>query len=185
MENVHRILAELSGESRHITLRRALEEKTRDHLRTVLMNEDYSAIEKWYTSDVTMVVALDATLDGEVLYGQEEVIQYFKTIHKQVDIGVVPVLTISDRGRITCYAESYYRWMGCGELSVPPFVGWPVVSRGDVLKVREVVVFDLNEEMKVRRVEWRFMETESLGQVSIEGSAKESMKLMALIQGDV
>ncbi|EQB50721.1 hypothetical protein CGLO_09816 [Colletotrichum gloeosporioides Cg-14] len=195
MEQVHRILAELSGASRDLALRRALEEKARDHLIRLLMHEDYEGIPTWYTCDVTMVLGLDTTLDGEILKGQDEVIQHFTTLQEQTDIVVVPVLVIADRGRITAYTETYYRWLGKddkedGEMFVEepveaPFVGWPAVTFGDVLKVREVVVFDLNEQMKVKRVEWRQLGMEHLGEASVDALALQSEKLKVRIQGDL
>ncbi|KAF4809096.1 hypothetical protein CGCSCA5_v011749 [Colletotrichum siamense] len=190
MEQVHRILAELSGESRDLALRRALEETARDHVIGLLMHEDYDRVTQWYAHDVTMVLGLDTTLDGEILKGHDEVIQHFTTLQEQTDIVVVPVLTIADRGRITAYTETYYRWLGKddkddkddGEMFVEepveaPFVGWPAVVFGDVLKVREVVVFDLNGEMKVKRVEWRQLGMEHLGDASVDALALQSEKL--------
>ncbi|KAI8292056.1 hypothetical protein K4K56_006337 [Colletotrichum sp. SAR 10_98] len=187
MEQVHRILAELSGESRDIALRRALEETARDHVIGLLMHEDYDRVTQWYAHDVTMVFGLDTTLDGEILKGHDEVIQHFTNLQEQTDIVVVPVLVIADRGRITAYTETYYRWLGKddkedGEMFVEepveaPFVGWPAVVFGDVLKVREVVVFDLNGEMKVKRVEWRQLGMEHLGDASLDAMALQSEKL--------
>ncbi|KAF4928009.1 hypothetical protein CGCVW01_v002219 [Colletotrichum viniferum] len=196
MEQVHRILAELSGESRDIALRRALEETARDHVIGLLMHEDYDRVTQWYTHDVTMVLGLDTTLDGEILKGHDEVIQHFTNLQEQTDIVVVPVLVIADRGRITAYTETYYRWLGKddkedGEMIVEepveaPFVGWPAVVFGEVLKVREVVVFDLNEQdMKVKRVEWRQLGMEHLGEASVDALALQSEKLKVRIQGDV
>ncbi|KAI8263404.1 hypothetical protein K4K58_013004 [Colletotrichum sp. SAR11_239] len=190
MEQVHRILAELSGESRDLALRRALEETARDHVIGLLMHEDYDRVTQWYAHDVTMVLGLDTTLDGEILKGHDEVIQHFTNLQEQTDIVVVPVLTIADRGRITAYTETYYRWLGKddkddkddGQMFVEepvkaPFVGWPAVVFGDVLKVREVVVFDLNGEMKVKRVEWRQLGMEHLGDASVDALALQSEKL--------
>ncbi|KAI8204059.1 hypothetical protein KHU50_003127 [Colletotrichum sp. SAR 10_65] len=101
MEQVHRILAELSGQSRDLALRRALEETARDHLIGLLMHEDYDRVTQWYTHDVTMVLGLDTTLDGEILKGHEEIVEHFVNLQQQTEIVVVPVLTIADRGRIT------------------------------------------------------------------------------------
>ncbi|KAH0436401.1 hypothetical protein CcaCcLH18_04421 [Colletotrichum camelliae] len=198
MEQVQRILAELSGESRDIALRRALEETARDHLIGLLMDDDYDRVTQWYTYDVTMVLGLDTTLDGEILKGHEEIIQHFVNIQDQTEIVHIPILTIADRGRITAYTETYYKWLGkdgeshydisgtlIKEPVEAPFVGWPEVVYGDVLKVREVVVFDLDEQRKVKRVEWRQLGMEQLGDVSLNAMAVQSEKLKVRIEGDV
>ncbi|KAI8316628.1 hypothetical protein K4K61_003284 [Colletotrichum sp. SAR11_59] len=183
MEQVHRILAELSGESRDLALRRALEETARDHLIGLLMHEDYDRVTQWYTDDVTMVLGLDTTLDGEILKGHEEIVEHFVNLQQQTEIVVVPILTIADRGRITVYTESYYKWLGKSEQAdslfvdepvEAPFVGWPEVSYGDVLKMREVVVFDLDEHTKVKRVDWRLIGMDHLGQASLDALALQT-----------
>ncbi|KAK2769957.1 hypothetical protein CKAH01_14893 [Colletotrichum kahawae] len=193
-ERDNRILAELSGESRDIALRRALEETARDHLIGLLLHEDYERVIQWYTHDVTMVLGLDTTLDGEILKGHEEIIQHFVNIQQQTEIVHVPVLTIADRGRISAYTETCYKWLGkngkadydfSGALNKEPveapFVGWPEVVYGEVLKVREVVVFDLNEQMKVKRVEWRQLGMEHLGDASLDAMALQSEKLKVIM----
>ncbi|KAF9870912.1 hypothetical protein CkaCkLH20_11584 [Colletotrichum karsti] len=198
MDHVHRILAELSGESRDIALRRALEETARDHLIRLLVHEDYDQIRLWYADDVTMVVGLDTTLDGEILKGHEEIAEHYLNVHEQTEVLMIPVLTIADRGRVTVYTETFYKWLGkvdkeslldsgC-DIEEPveaPFVGWPAVSHYDVLKVREVVVFDLDDQMKVRRIECRQLGQDNLGQVSMDAQAQMSEKLKVRIQGDI
>ncbi|KAF6824820.1 hypothetical protein CMUS01_10088 [Colletotrichum musicola] len=208
MEHVNRIIAELSGDSRDIAFRRALEETARNHLACLLVHEEYETIDAWYAPDVTMVTGLDTTLDGEILKGHDEIKMHYEALHDQAEILLVPVLAVSDRGRITVYTETYYKWLGKVEddakdrnveppfvrimeddakddIVEPPFVGWPAVSYGDVLKSREVVVFDLNDEMKVKRVEWRQLGMDLLGKVSLDAQARKSEELQALIQGDI
>lgn len=191
MEQVNRIIEELSGNSRDIAFRRALEETARHHLTRVLSDQEYDTITAWYAPDVTMVTGLDTTLDGEILKGHDEIMEHFQNFHYQNEIVLVPVLTISDRGRITVYTETFYQWLAKPEddpnnaRDEQPFVGWPCVSYLDIVKSREVVVFDLNEEMKVRRIEWRQLGVENLGQGSIDAHAKESEELRTMIEGDI
>ncbi|KAF6804375.1 hypothetical protein CSOJ01_10227 [Colletotrichum sojae] len=191
MEQVNRIIEELSGDSKDIAFRRALEETARHHLMSVLNHQDYDTITAWYTPDVTMVTGLDTTLDGEILKGHDEIINHFDNFQYENSILLVPILTISDRGRITVYTETFYQWLAKPEDEAKnardeqPFVGWPCVSYHDVVKSREVVVFDLNEEMKVRRIEWRQLGVENLGKGSLDAYAKQSEELREMIEGDI
>ncbi|WYZ38016.1 hypothetical protein EsH8_II_001522 [Colletotrichum jinshuiense] len=195
MEHVNRTLAELSGEAKDLAFRRPLEQKARDHLIRLHVFEDYDQISAWYTEDITMVLGLDTTLDGEILKGRAEIEDHFAALHRQTSIEMVPFLVVADRGRITCFTETFYKWLGGKredgkaedpeDLEEAPFVGWPMVSHGDVLKLREVIVFDLDEKMMVKRVECRQLSMEQLGKVGLDTCARESEKLAALFYGDI
>ncbi|GJC96351.1 hypothetical protein CH63R_08340 [Colletotrichum higginsianum IMI 349063] len=144
-EKFERFVAEMRGDSQDTPLRPALE----SNFKYIL---DKSTKTK-FTEDITLV--FDTTNIGGILKGKQELVSYFKEEHQvHARIITVPITTIVDRGRITCYADQYF------------------YHGDDGMKRTTLIICDLDDSQLIERMEYRKVKEDEEFQ-GIEGDFME------------
>ncbi|KAF9870918.1 hypothetical protein CkaCkLH20_11590 [Colletotrichum karsti] len=143
-EAFRRYRDEIAGSDR--SLRFILYDRARDLIHNLAAGNSANLMD-WVTDDVTLVTDLDAP--GNIYKGKKELLHYFDND----DLGVlyhwhegseeVPTLLIVDRGRITCHLERL-RWDS---------------DASSVERQHVVATFDLNDESRIKRIEYRLLQT--------------------------
>ncbi|WQF84069.1 Putative NTF2-like domain superfamily protein [Colletotrichum destructivum] len=140
-EQFQRFLDEMNGDSNDIPLRPVLESKSRYILDSFDSN-DVDEILDGLSEDITLV--LDTKSPGEIIKGKQELISYFEAQHAQHTwIKTIPIITIVDSGRITCYSKQCFCEDGLGLMSTM------------------LIIYDLNASQLIQRMEYRKIEKDS------------------------
>ncbi|KAK6222468.1 hypothetical protein QIS74_04170 [Colletotrichum tabaci] len=104
-EHFERFVAEMRGSSKDVPLRPVLETNFHYTLARVDDNKADEYLEA-FADDVTLIHETKNL--GTIFKGKQELASYFRSKHlAHTRIKTVPIVTIVDRDRITCYAEQY------------------------------------------------------------------------------
>ncbi|KAH8896902.1 hypothetical protein GQ53DRAFT_890378 [Thozetella sp. PMI_491] len=128
---------------------------------------DYAAQHAFYTDDVELVLP-DTTVG--TLKGKGGIMAHYGAIHANADETVVPLIVMSDRGRVFLQMEAYFYYKNEVEQAVHNYHVHP----GDVIRIRCCAIYDLAEGGKMRRITCYLFGEELLGKVDVRDKIKES-----------
>ncbi|KAL0942024.1 uncharacterized protein CTRU02_204787 [Colletotrichum truncatum] len=152
-EGFTRLATELSGNSHDKPLRACLYE------RMLILLEELSIgsvrdLEDWVVDRVTFITSLNRP--GHIYKGKKEVIKYFDDFpddqRSETHFEGLPILVIVDRGRITCHMERMY----CANVETNKFE-----------KETFLLVFDLNANNYIERIEYRLLQSKKVSIVGL------------------
>lgn len=147
-ENFERFVAEMRGSSKDVPLRPVLEMNFHYTLARVDDNKADEYLEA-FADDVTLIHETKSF--GTILKGKQELASYFRSKHlAYTRIKTLPIVTIVDRDRITCYAEQYLYHGKDGVMSTM------------------LIICDLNDSQLIGRMEYRKVKAD-LSFLELEG----------------
>lgn len=130
-------------------------------------NKDYPGQHAFYSDDVELALP-DPTIDS--LKGKAAIEEHYKKIHDIAEEAVIPIIVLSDRGRIFLQMEAYFKFKKEVEHSV---LGLHVFQ-GDVLKLTTCAIYDLDEQGKMQRIKCHLFSHELFGDVDMKARIKDS-----------
>ncbi|KAM5344660.1 hypothetical protein ACJ41O_013195 [Fusarium nematophilum] len=128
---------------------------------------DYPAQHAYYADGVELVLPDSAI---PTLKGSSAIMEHYKAIHASADETVVPIIVLSDRGRLFLQMEAYFHYREEVEKAVHDYH----VYAGDVVRIRCCAIYDLNDDGKMERITCYGFSQELLGQVDIKDKIRES-----------
>ncbi|KAF5012542.1 hypothetical protein FDECE_1409 [Fusarium decemcellulare] len=128
---------------------------------------DYPAQHAYYADDVELVLPDSAI---PTLKGSSAIVDHYKPIHASADETVVPIIVLSDRGRLFLQMESYFHYKVEIKKAVHDYHVYP----GDVVRIHCCAIYDLNDDGKMKRITCHLFSQELLGQVDIKEKIRES-----------
>ncbi|KAJ3549219.1 hypothetical protein NM208_g602 [Fusarium decemcellulare] len=128
---------------------------------------NYPAQHAYYTNDVELVLPDPAI---PTLKGSSAIMDHYKPIHASADEIVVPIIVMSDRGRLFLQMETYFHYKEEVKRAVHDYH----VHAGDVVKIHCCAIYHLDDDGKMKRITCYGFSQELLGQVDIEEKIRES-----------
>ncbi|KAI5917499.1 hypothetical protein F4810DRAFT_696172 [Camillea tinctor] len=130
-------------------------------------NQDYPNQHEFYHDEVELCLP-DPTVG--TLKGKSAITKHYTMIHNDAEEAVIPIIVLSDRGKIFLLMETYFKFKREIEHSVLNHHVYP----GDVLKLTSCAIYDINDEGKMRRITCYKVEDKILGDVSMKDAIKDS-----------
>ncbi|KAL1847378.1 hypothetical protein Daus18300_013963 [Diaporthe australafricana] len=128
---------------------------------------DYETQHSFYAPQVELVLP-DA--DIGTLKGSSAIMEHYRPIHENADEKVIPLIVMSDRGRIFLHMNAYFVYKNEVAKAVHDYHVHP----GDVIKIDNCAIYDLDAQGKMKRITCRLFKQELLGQVDIKEKIRES-----------
>ncbi|KAI0484823.1 hypothetical protein GGR56DRAFT_680593 [Xylariaceae sp. FL0804] len=133
--------------------------------------QDYEAQHAFYSDNVELVIP-DPRIG--TLKGKSGIKKHYEPIHANATETVVPVIVLSDRGKVFLQMETYFRYFNAGKA----VHDYDVVP-GDVVKIISCAVYDLDADNKMERITCHLFSEQKLGQVSVEEGIQDSQSRAA------
>ncbi|KAI1339813.1 hypothetical protein F5Y15DRAFT_382187 [Xylariaceae sp. FL0016] len=128
--------------------------------------QDYEKQHAFYADSIELVIP-DPRIG--TLKGKDGIRKHYKPIHDNAIETVVPIIVMSDRGRVFLQMETYFRYFN----KTKAVHDYDVVP-GDVIKIHSCAIYDLDEQNKMTRITCHMFSEEKLGQVDVEAGIRDS-----------
>ncbi|KAH8773738.1 hypothetical protein F5883DRAFT_615265 [Diaporthe sp. PMI_573] len=128
---------------------------------------DYDKQHSFYADDVKLVIPDPAI---GTLEGKAGIRKHYQPIHAAAKEKVIPLIVMSDRGRVFLKMDAYFLYEKEVEKAVHDYHVYP----GDVVKISNCAIYDLDEEGKMKTIHCYLFQQELLGKVDLKGCIRDS-----------
>lgn len=128
---------------------------------------DYEKQHSFYSEDVKMVIP-DPTIG--TLEGKAGIQEHYKPIHSAAKEKVIPLIVMSDRGRIFLKMDAYFLYEKEVERAVHDYH----VYLGDVIKISCCAIYDLDSDGKMKTIHCYLFKPELLGKIDLKQCIRDS-----------
>lgn len=128
---------------------------------------NYVKQHEFYAENVQMVLP-DPRVG--VLIGKDGIRAHYAPIHADARETVIPIIVLSDRGRIYLQMDTYFQYFSEVQHAIHNYHVIP----GDVIRIRCAAMYELNEDGKMTKITCYLFEQDNLGQVDLKEKIIES-----------
>ncbi|KAJ2892475.1 hypothetical protein MKZ38_009713 [Zalerion maritima] len=131
---------------------------------------DYKVQHSFYSNNVQLILPDPAI---PPLKGKDAIMAHYAPIHAAADEMVVPIVVMCDGKRVWFHMHAYFQYKQDVDKAVHDFQ----VKKGDILKIDNAAVYEIDENGLMERIECRLFGMDLLGQVDVKKYIKESESL--------
>lgn len=128
---------------------------------------NYEKQHAFYSEDVKFVVPDPAI---GTLEGKAAIQNHYKPIHSAAKEKVIPLIVMSDRGRIFMKMNTYFLYEKEVERAVHDYHVYP----GDIIKISNCAIYDLDSDGKMKTIHCYLFKQELLGKVDLKQCIRDS-----------
>lgn len=130
-------------------------------------SKDYTKQHSYYSDTIELVIP-DPRIGA--LKGKFGIATHYAHIHDNAEETVIPIIVLSDRGRVFFQMETYFHYFNATDRAVHDYTVVP----GDVVKICSCAVYDLNQDGKMTRITCHLFSEEKLGKVDVKERIRDS-----------